>query len=108
MIKMIEVEFFRSEGLFKGFTSKGHSLTAPSGQDILCAFVSSACLMAANTVTDVLNLSADAEAEKGFLRLEIKDDPVSAQDILKGLLLHLNELQKEYPENIKVIISEVQ
>lgn len=105
---MIEVEFFRSGGLYTGFTSKGHSLTAPSGQDVLCAFVSSACLMAANTVTDVLKLSAKAEAQKGYLRLEIKDDPISAQGILKGLSLHLSELQKDYPENIKVIISEVQ
>lgn len=105
---MIEVEFFRSGNLFTGFTTKGHSLTAPSGQDVLCAFVSSACLMAANTVTDVLNLSAEAEAESGYLKLAIKEDPVSAQDILKGLLLHLSELQNDYPENINVKISEVQ
>lgn len=105
---MIEVEFFRSGNLYTGFTSKGHALTAPSGQDILCAFVSSACLMAANTVTDVLHLSAEAEADKGWLRLAVKDDPAAAQGILKGLLLHLSELQKDYPENIKIKISEVQ
>lgn len=104
---MIEVEFFKSSNLFTGFTCKGHSLTAPSGQDVLCAFVSSACLMAANTVTDILNLSAEAEAESGYLKLAVKGSPVSAQDILKGLLLHLSELQKDYPENINVKISEV-
>ena len=42
------------------------------------------------------------------LKLVIKDDPIPAQDILKGLLLHLSELQKDYPENIKIKISEVQ
>lgn len=105
---MIETEFFRSHDLYTGFVSKGHALTAPSGQDILCAFVSSACLMAANTVTDVIGLSAEAEAEKGYLKLIVKDDPIPAQDILKGLLLHLSELQKDYPENIKIKISEVQ
>lgn len=105
---MIETEFFRSGDLYTGFVSKGHALTAPSGQDILCAFVSSACLMAANTVTDVLNLSAEAEADKGYLKLVIKEDPTPAQDIMKGLFLHLSELQNDYPENIKIKISEVQ
>lgn len=105
---MIETKFLKSGEFYKGFISKGHSLTAPSGQDVLCAFVSSACLMTANTVTEVLGLAAAAEAEKGFLRLEIKEDPAPAQDILKGLLLHLSELERDYPQNIKVTISEVQ
>ena len=56
----------------------------------------------------MIGLSAAAEAEKGYLKLVIKDDPIPAQDILKGLLLHLSELQKDYPENIKIKISEVQ
>ncbi len=105
---MIKVEFFKSENLLTGFTAKGHSMSAPHGQDLICAFVSSACLMTANTVTEILNLSADANADDGYLNLKIKDNPVSAQDILKGLLLHLSELQNDYPENINVKISEVQ
>ena len=91
----------------EGFEAKGHSLTAPKGEDILCAFVSSACLMAANTVTEVVKAKASAIAEDGYLKLSIKDGAKSAQDILNGLLLHLTELQKDYPANINVIITEV-
>lgn len=104
---MIKIEFFKSDGLLKGFTAQGHSMSAPHGQDLICAFVSSACLMTANTVTDILTLKADAEASDGYLRLEIKENPIKAQDILNGLQLHLSELQRDYPENINVIISEV-
>ncbi|MFR6065443.1 MAG: ribosomal-processing cysteine protease Prp [Eubacterium sp.] len=104
---MIKVEFFRSENLLNGFTAKGHSMSAEHGQDLICAFVSSACLMTANTVTEIVGLSAEAEADDGYLRLAIKEDPTPAQDILNGLKLHLEELQNDYPENIKVIISEV-
>lgn len=82
-------------------------MSAPHGQDLICAFVSSACLMTANTVTEIVGLSAEAEADDGYLRLAIKEDPTPAQDILNGLKLHLQELQNDYPENIKVIISEV-
>lgn len=86
---------------------EGHSGSAESGQDIICAFVSSACYMTANTITEVIKLSATAEQSDGYLSLSIKENPISAQDIISGLVLHLTELEKDYPKNIKVIISEV-
>ena len=81
-------------------------MAAPSGQDIVCAAVSSACLMAANTVTEVIGTDADAAATDGYLRLSIKSSPQSAQDILKGLHLHMAELEAQYPDNIKVKFTE--
>lgn len=104
---MIKVKFYKADNVLIGFETAGHSMSAPSGEDIICAFVSSACLMAANTVTDVIGLDAEAYAESGYLKLMIQSSADSAQDILKGLKLHLTELQKDYPENINVIISEV-
>lgn len=104
---MIKITFTKCDGLITGFECRGHSMTAENGQDIVCAFVSSACFMTANTVTDVIGLKADAAATDGYMRLEINELPTKAQDILNGMLLHLSELQKDYPDNIKVIISEV-
>lgn len=104
---MIKVKFFKAEDQLIGFEAKGHSMSAPKGEDIICAFVSSACLMAANTVTEVIGIDAEASANDGYLKLMIKASSNSAQDILNGLKLHLSELQKDYPENINVIISEV-
>lgn len=104
---MINAKFFKSGDLYTGFCVSGHSGSAEAGRDIICAFVSSACLMAANTITEVIKLSANAEEDEGFLSLKINESPVAAQDILCGLVLHLTELQKDYPKNIKVIISEV-
>ena len=104
---MIKVNFYKADGHLIGFEAKGHSMSAPHGEDLICAFVSSACLMAANTITDVICLEATAEADDGYLKLMIQNSANSAQDILNGLKLHLSELQKDYPENINVIISEV-
>jgi hypothetical protein len=104
---MIKITFTKRDGLITGFECKGHSMAAESGQDIVCAFVSSACFMTANTVTEVIGLNADAAATDGYMRLQINESPIKAQDILNGMFLHLNELQKDYPDNIKVIISEV-
>ena len=104
---MINVKFFKADDVSIGFEAEGHSMSAPKGEDLICAFVSSACLMAANTVTEIIGADADADAEDGYLKLLIKKSANSAQDILNGLKLHLTELQKDYPENINVIISEV-
>ncbi|MBQ9517824.1 MAG: ribosomal-processing cysteine protease Prp [Eubacterium sp.] len=103
---MIIISFIKSGDAITGFECKGHSMSAPSGQDIVCAAVSSACLMAANTVTEVIGLDADAAATDGYLRLNIKSSPQPAQDILNGLHLHLAELEAQYPENIKVKFTE--
>ena len=104
---MIKVKFYKRDVNLIGFEANGHSMSAPHGEDLICAFVSSACLMTANTITDVIHLEATAEADDGYLKLMIKSSANSAQDILNGLKLHLTELQKDYPDNINVIISEV-
>ena len=104
---MIRLSFYEKDGLITGFECKGHSQTAEYGNDAVCAFVSSACYMTANTVTEILKLNADARATDGYMRLDIKDSPEKAQDILRGMKLHLTELQKDYPENIKVGVSEI-
>lgn len=100
---MIKTEFFSGINGLCGFEASGHAMGGDSGEDIICAFVSSACLMAANTVTDILKLDCDAQADDGYLKLMILENAAPAQDILNGLKLHLTELEKEYPENIKVI-----
>lgn len=100
---MIKIEFYSGINGLCGFEVNGHADGANSGENIICAFVSSACLMAANTITEVIGLDADAYDEDGYLRLMLQEDATSAQDILNGLKLHMTELEKDYPQNIKVI-----
>lgn len=100
---MIEVEFYNGINGLCGFIVTGHSVENAESEDVICAFVSSACLMAANTITEVIRLDADAQAESGRMKLMILENANKAQDILNGLKLHLTELQKDYPHNIKVI-----
>ncbi len=100
---MIKIEFFSGINGLCGFEAQGHALGGDAGENVICAFVSSACLMTANTITDVLKLDADAQAQDGYLKLMILENAASAQDILKGFMLHMTALEEDYPENIKVI-----
>lgn len=98
---MIKAKFFNQGDLLTGFEVKGHG-GGEAGTDIVCAAVSSAVYMTANTITEILSLDADIKVEDGYLYFEVK--PLSeTQAILKGLQLHLISLSKDYPKNIKVI-----
>ena len=102
---MIKIEFFSGINGLCGFEANGHAYKGEAGEDVLCAYVSSACLMTANTITEVLGLDADAQSDNdaGYLKLMILENATPAQDVLNGLKLHLTELEKDYPKNIKVI-----
>ena len=101
---MISIDFFAAQGALTGFSAHGHADTAPYGEDIVCAAVSSACLL---TITEVLHLPAAAEMKDGFLQLRLSGDTAPAQVLLQGLKLHLSALSEQYPQSIQVLISEV-
>lgn len=106
---MTTVTFRVSDEVITGFTASGHSGYAGEGEDIVCAAISSAALMAANTITEIQHLNADITVkDDGFLSLDLsKQDAEAARITLEGLRLHLTALSKEYEQFLKVNISEV-
>ena len=91
-----------------GFTVSGHAGMAAHGSDIVCAAVSSAVYMAANTLTDVCGCAADIAEQDGHLSVRLTQ-PIgdSAQTILKGLQDHLQGLSAQYPNFITIQLTEV-
>lgn len=106
---MIRAEFFvTSRQRLVGFHISGHAGYAVSGEDVVCAFVSSAAYLTANTITEVIGVSAQAEAEDGDMLVRISEkDAERCKDVLEGLKLHLLNTEEEYPDHVKVIITEV-
>lgn len=90
-----------------GFEIRGHADFADIGEDIVCASVSSAAFMAANTVTEIIGAKAYANADNGAMTLKIHEPCERTETVLKGLELHLTELSKQYPDNIKIIYGGV-
>lgn len=108
---MLKAEFFVTNfGDITGFDINGHSGYAESGSDIVCAAVSSAAYMTANTVTDIIGVNADIEVNEsiGQMKVEInKKDVALCSDIFRGFKSHLLMLEEIYPKNIKVSYVEV-
>jgi uncharacterized protein YsxB (DUF464 family) len=105
---MIRAEFFVRKGLLAGFCISGHAGISEAGTDILCAAVSSAAYMTANTITDVIGAKANVSAEDGkmYLMLSAKD-AAACGVLLKGFRMHLLSLKEQYPENITLTDTEV-
>ena len=101
---MIKAELFKQGDSLTGFKITGHSGFAREGEDdIVCASVSSAAYMAANTITDVIGDNAEITVKNGYLSL-VSDGHGETQTILKGLELHLKALAEDYPKYIKIKI----
>ena len=94
---MTKASFFGKESL-SGFILEGHSSNNCDDLDgkILCAAVSSAAYMAANTLTDVIGCECDITVRDGYMSLKILSKENDAQAVLKGLLIHLQQLSEQY------------
>jgi len=100
---MIKITFTQNKGNIAGFVLSGHAGAADAGEDVICAAVSSAAYLAANTITEIMGIPARSVAQDGYFSFEINEGgSKESAAILSGLKLHLSELQKQYPEFISV------
>lgn len=100
----VEIERDSSESIC-GFSVRGHSGTAPRGQDIVCAGVS------ALTQTAVLGLNRHLKREDlqltikpGLMVLAVQGatDPLT-DAILETMLLGLNEIAKSSSDSVRIL-----
>lgn len=104
---MITVEIHRQDDALIGYTVNGHADTAPAGEDIVCAAVSSAAYLVANTITEIILAPAEATADDGYMHLIVLDHTDACQSILQGFLLHMQQMQTQYPDRVHLTITEV-
>ncbi len=100
---MTQVRFHVNDNQLTGFEISGHSGFALEGSDIVCAAISSAAIMAANTVTDIIGDKADITEKDGYLRFSLIEGSNASVKVLEGLRLHLTQISEQYPDNIKII-----
>ncbi|MGM9969612.1 MAG: ribosomal-processing cysteine protease Prp [Anaeroplasma sp.] len=83
---------------------KGHSGYADYGHDIVCASISTACIMTANLI-DKLDLCyniLDLVCEEGYFRLQIKTTDSVTKKLFDNLVDTLASLQEQYPKYLKL------
>lgn len=104
---MIKAEFYESDGFKKGFRVKGHAEYADKGHDIVCAAVSTAVSMAANIITDGFGIDAEVSAVDDEIDLNVEAPDEHSEAVLNILVAQLGMILEEFPDTIKITISEV-
>ena len=103
---MTKATFYFDGNVPYGFLISGHSGFAENGEDIVCASVSSAAYMVANTITEILKVNAEIEVNDGRMKLIVNEEHRHiAKDILLGLKLHLEGLEEQYPEFLETLME---
>ena len=97
------------DGRMIGFSLSGHADAGEAGEDIVCAAVSSAAYLIANTITEILHVPAEISEDDGEMRLLIREEKYlsTCRDCLAGFRLHMTGLEEQYPDNISVHDLEV-
>lgn len=96
---------FKTEGdRILGFVLKGHCTADEDDEEgrLVCASVSSAAYMTANTITDVIEAPADITVGDSYMELDIRGKVDECQPVLKGFSLHLNGLAEQYKSHIQI------
>lgn len=107
---MLLARFEQRKGRLCGVCVSGHAEYADPGEDIVCASVTSAVQLTANTMTECFRKNADVTAGENDIAISIAesdDKDGAAATLLQGLQLHLELLSKQFPENITIEITEV-
>ena len=103
---MTKATFYFDSDVPYGFLISGHSGFAENGEDIVCASVSSAAYMTANTITEVLGVNAQIEVSDAKMKLIVnKEQRHITKDILLGLKLHLEGLEEQYPGFLETLME---
>ena len=101
---MTSVKFLTDEKSLYGFEISGHSSVNCDDEigKIVCAAVSSAVYMTANTITEIIEDNAKAEIDDAKMNFYVSAPSDKSIAVLEGLKLHLQELSNQYSNNIRI------
>ncbi len=99
---MIIATFFVRNETPAGFLIRGHSGTAESGKDIVCAAVTSAVMLAANLITESFGVKAKVTVGKNTVFIRGCEDS-NGQKVIRALKDHITAIQSDYPDAVRII-----
>ena len=100
---MIKLHFYKKNEKFVGFECSGHSGYAEHGKDIVCSAVSVLAITTVNSIEKLTDCIVEAETKDGYMKARlISTDNCDAQLILKSMLLGLDMISEQYPNNVVI------
>jgi uncharacterized protein YsxB (DUF464 family) len=84
---------------------KGHAGYAKHGYDIVCASITTACVITANLI-EKLDLSynvIDLVCDEGYFRLKVNTVDKILNGIFENLEFTMEDISKQYPKYLKIV-----
>ena len=84
---------------------KGHAGYAKKGYDIVCASITTACIITANLI-EKLDLSynvIDLVCDEGYFRLKVNTVDNTLNGIFENLEYTMENISKQYPKYLKIV-----
>ena len=115
---MTKVVFFKSNGVFWGFEEQGHTNFAESGEDILCAAISSMTMLIINAIEVAYASDVDYEIDEETTNVRVRargalsdyEADEKKRYAISGLIMayyyQLNDLVEEYYDYLDVEVIE--
>ncbi len=107
---MINIAFNLKDNFINKIKITGHSDSSEFGKDIICASISSLTLNIINALEEYVNIKTNAKLESGYTYFEIpkgnETQNVQSDALAKAFLMSVEGLEDEYPNFIKVKITE--
>lgn len=99
---MIRVTVIKAEQKIKSILVKGHSNSAPKGEDLICAGVSSIVTGGANAIEHPECYSF--KTNDGYFEIvELKTANEHDYNVLETMLIQLKTIEEAYPKYIEII-----
>lgn len=99
---MIRIQVIEKQGLIQEFVLRGHADYDEYGKDIVCAAVSATYLCTANACLSINPKSIQVASESDVQTLQVVSLDEITQKLLHNMIHCLEDLEKQYPKNIKL------
>ncbi len=104
---MVKIEVSKNADKIKKIEIKGHAGFADKGNDIVCAGISSISIGLLNAIDELTDQSCDIVFDDNHIRIVVLNDDDVIQTILSVGLIQLKTIEDQFPQNLKIKITEV-
>jgi len=107
---MINISINIKSDFIKTIKLSGHAGSDEKGKDLVCCSISTLTISLINGLSEVVDADIKAEVSEGYTLIEINEEnPKKKKEtdtLTKTFLLSMKGLEEEYPEFIKLNITE--
>lgn len=99
---MIKVKINYQKGILSSIIASGHAMYSEYGKDIVCSATSSCIITTINGILKIDSSSISIDQKEDTIIVEVLKQNDIALKLLDNMIEMLEELEEQYPKNIRL------